>query len=180
VIVDVDPAETAEVVKRWERWGMGMPLKVLESPYRSVLGPILRYLDDLEWEVSFDQQLTVVLPEFVPSRWWHFLLHNQNAFLLKAALFFRRRAGHRITVVTDVPYYLTEERAPEPLRPGIARVRLDRQAVAVVAIFAVSLAGLLLATLQDWPRIFQEVFGIATLLALGLLMLLLFFRGLQV
>jgi amino acid transporter len=179
VIVDVDPAETAEVVKRWERWGMGMPLKVLDSPYRSVLGPILRYLDDLEWEVRFDQQLTVVLPEFVPSRWWQFLLHNQNAFLLKAALFFRRRAGHRITVVTDVPYYLTEERAPEPLRPGVVRARLDRQAAAVVAVFVLSLAGLFLATVQGWPRLFQEIFGIATLLALGLLMLLLFFRGLQ-
>jgi len=180
VIVDIDPAETADVVKRWERWGMGIPLRVLDSPYRSVLGPILRYLDDLEWEVTFDQQLTVVLPEFVPSRWWQFLLHNQNAFLLKATLFFRRRAGHRVTVVTDVPYYLTEEHAPEPLRPGVARTRLDRQAIAAVAVFVLSVSALVLATVQEWAPIFQEIFGIATLLALGLLMLLLFFRGLRV
>ncbi len=180
VVVDVDPAETAEVVKRWERWGMGIPLRVLESPYRSVLGPILRYLDDLEWEVSFDQQLTVVLPEFVPSRWWHFLLHNQNALLLKTALFFRRRAGHRVTVVTDVPYYLSEEEAPEPLRPGAARSRLDRQMVGAIAVFALSVSGLLLVTVQGWATIVQEIFGIATLLALGLLMLLLFLRGLRV
>ncbi|MGH2453461.1 MAG: APC family permease [bacterium] len=180
VIVDVDPAETAEVVKRWERWGMGIPLKVLESPYRSLLAPLLRYLDDLEWEVSFDQQLTVVLPEFVPSRWWQFLLHNQNAFLLKAALFFRRRAGHRVTVVTDVAYYLTEERSAEPLRPGAARTHLDRQVISAVAVFALSAGGLLLATVQGWALLAQEIFGIATLLALGLLMLLLFFRGLRV
>ncbi|MGH2405274.1 MAG: APC family permease, partial [bacterium] len=99
VIVNVDPKDTAEVVKKWERWGMGIPLKVLESPYRSLVGAILEYLDSLEWEVGFDQQLTVILPEFVPYRWWHFLLHNQSALMLKAALFFRRRPGRWAAVV---------------------------------------------------------------------------------
>ncbi len=179
VIVNVDPQETAENVKRWEQWGMGIPLKVLESPYRSVIGPFLRYLDDLEWEVSFDQQLTVVLPEFVPLRWWHFLLHNQNAFLMKAALFFRRRHGHRVTVVTDVPYYLAEETTHEPLGPLAAPGPLDRQIVAVAAFFALSLAGLVLATVQGWPPIFQMIFGLGTLVMLGVVVLMLFIRALR-
>src|SRR2546428_5029770 len=92
---------------------MGVPLRVLSSPYRSVLEPLLRFLDGLEWETGFDQQITVVLPEFVPAKWWHFFLHGQSALLLKLTLYFRRRQGHRVTVVTDVPYYLSPAEEPE-------------------------------------------------------------------
>jgi amino acid transporter len=73
---------------------------VLTSPYRSLLHPLLEYLDNLQ---SRDDAMmvTVVLPEFIPRRWWQHLLHNQTALLIKGALLFRKN-----TVVTDVPYLL--------------------------------------------------------------------------
>ena len=180
VIVDIDPRETAEVRTKWERWGVGVPLKVLESPYRSVLRPFLQYLDDLEWEVGFDQQLTVVLPEFVPSRWWHFLLHNQNAFMMKAALYFRRRQGTRVTVVSDVPYYLAEESAEEPHRLWFAGpTPIDRGLVVLVALLIVSVGGLIAAVVWQ-VALLEEIFGLAALVLLGLMVGLLFLRTLFV
>lgn len=61
---------------------------MLESPYRSVLAPVLEYIDRLDRDTP-GPYLIVVLPEFVPARGWHHLLHNQTAFLIKAALLFR-------------------------------------------------------------------------------------------
>ncbi len=76
------------------------------SPYRSVIRPIIKYLDDLRDTTSADTVITVVIPEFVPVKWWHHLLHNQTAFFLKFALLFRRRESRRYKVLADVPYYL--------------------------------------------------------------------------
>ncbi|MDR7482825.1 MAG: APC family permease [Armatimonadota bacterium] len=157
VIVDVDPQQTADVVRRWPTWGMGIPLKVLPSPYRSVLQPILRYLDELEWEVGVDQHLTVVLPEFVPARWWHFLLHNHNALLLKAALYFRRRRADWITVVTDVPFYLMEE------EPGVVVRLVDWRMVGLVAATLAAVGGLLASVAYGWPPAAQAAVGLAAL-----------------
>lgn len=173
VVVDVDPQQTAEVVRRWPTWGMGIPLRVLDSPYRSVLQPILRYLDDLERDVEFDRHLTVVLPEFVPSRWWHFLLHNQNALLLKAALYFRRRRGERITVVTDVPYYFMDE------EPGVA-VRLVDWGMVALAAAALAAVGALLASIgYGWPAWAQAAVGVAALALVVALAAVLVARSLQ-
>ncbi|MGQ0550909.1 MAG: APC family permease [Armatimonadota bacterium] len=163
VIVNIDPNETAEVVKKWEQWGMAIPLKVLESPYRSVVGAILEYLDSLEWEVGFDQQLTVILPEFVPYRWWHFLLHNQSALMLKAALFFRRRPGRWAAVVTDVPYYLGAEATALPWQ--VPEVRDPRNAL-LIAAFVVAAAGFVISTVGRWSPYVQDAFGVATLVLL--------------
>lgn len=175
VTVDVDPGRTKDIESKWERWGLGIPLKVLPSPYRSVLEPLLRYLNDLEWEIGFDQQITVVLPEFVPLRWWHFFLHGQSAFLLKLALFFRRRQGYRVTVVTDVPYYLTGDEpapvvvsAPRPLAVPI--LLAATAAVGTGGAFAVSLA-------REWPPIVTEVLGIAFVIALAAMSFLLLVRA---
>ncbi len=101
VLVDVDPEETRKILQKWEKWGDGIRLKVLPSPYRSIIGPVLAYLDQLEAEAHPQDMITVVLPQFVPARWWENLLHNQTALLLRMALIFRRG-----TVVTDVPYHL--------------------------------------------------------------------------
>ena len=79
---------------------MGVPLIVLTSPYRSILGPLLEYIDLLQ-ERDPNHIVTIVLPEFVPARWWQHLLHNQTALLIKGALFFRKNV-----IVTDVPYHL--------------------------------------------------------------------------
>ncbi len=164
VMVEIDPKETAEIEKKWERWGMGVPLKVLKSPYRSVAGTFLEYLGGLEWEVGFDQQLTVVLPEFVPTRWWHFLLHNQNALLLKTSLFFRRRAGRYVTVVTDVPYYLGAEETAVPYQ---AQERRDPLIPALVTMCILSFVAYVAAALLGWSLVIQELFGVALVVLLA-------------
>lgn len=100
VYVDVDPKTTEQVRKEWERWGDGVPLVVLESPYRSLMEPLLEYIEQVDREKP-DDYVTILLPEFVPARWWHHLLHNQRALLIKGALLFRRHI-----VVTSVPFHL--------------------------------------------------------------------------
>jgi amino acid transporter len=100
VYVDVDPAVTETVRRDWERWGQGVPLVVLDSPYRSLMEPLLDYIERVDTERP-DDFVTVVLPEFVPARWWQHLLHNQRALLIKAALLFKPN-----TVVTSVPFHL--------------------------------------------------------------------------
>lgn len=107
VYVEIEPGAREEIERKWERWVPDVPLVVLPSPYRSVVGPILLYLDQVQREAGPDTALTVVLPEFVPRRWWHHLLHNQTALMLKFALLFRQRRLRRYKVLADVPYYLT-------------------------------------------------------------------------
>ena len=100
VYVDVDPKATAEVRELWHEWGHGIRLEILASPFRSVMEPLLEYIE-LADEDHPDRRITVLLPEFVPAKWWHHLLHNQRALLIKGALLFRRNV-----VVTSVPYHL--------------------------------------------------------------------------
>jgi len=100
VYVDVDPASTAAVRRDWEIFGQGVPLVVLHSEYRSVMEPLLEYIEQVDAERP-DDFVTIVLPEFVPARWWHHLLHNQRALLIKGALLFKPN-----TVVTSVPFHL--------------------------------------------------------------------------
>ena len=100
VYVDVDPAATEQLRRDWDKWGRGVPLVVLPSPYRSLLEPLLEYIEQIDATRS-DDYVTVVLPEFVPARWWHHLFHNQRALLIKGALLFKPN-----TVVTSVPFHL--------------------------------------------------------------------------
>src|SRR5499427_5363683 len=100
VYVETDPTRTARIEDRWGRWGLGVPLVVLTSPYRSLLRPLLDYLDQIQARGD-DQMVTIVLPEFLPRHWWQHVLHNQTALLVKGALLFRKN-----TVVADVPYLL--------------------------------------------------------------------------
>jgi len=100
VYVETDPARTARLEEKWGKWGLGVPLVVLTSPYRSLLRPLLDYLDQIQSRGD-DQMVTIVLPEFLPRHWWQHVLHNQTALLVKGALLFRKN-----TVVADVPYLL--------------------------------------------------------------------------
>ena len=100
VYVETDPARTARVEEKWTRWGLGVPLVVLTSPYRSLLSPLLDYIDQIQARGD-DQMVTIVLPEFLPRKWWQHILHNQTALLVKGALLFRKNI-----VVADVPYLL--------------------------------------------------------------------------
>ena len=102
VYVNVNPESLVQLKKDWPVWGSHVKLVVLQSPYRSMTEPLLDYIDRMEREHPGDY-ITVVLPEFVVKHWWHHLLHNQSAMVLKAALLFRPRV-----VTTSVPFHLTE------------------------------------------------------------------------
>jgi hypothetical protein len=100
VSVAENPEEGLQLQERWKQAVPGVPLVVLDSPYRSLIGPLLAYIDALR-ERDRETPVVVVLSEFVPTRFWEHFLHNQSALRLKAALFFRPN-----TVVIDVPYHL--------------------------------------------------------------------------
>jgi amino acid transporter len=108
VYVETEPGAADRTRQEWERWGLDIPLDVVPSPYRSIIGPLLEYLDGEDTHHNDGQQATVVLPEFVPAHWWQTLLHNQTAFLLKLALVYRRRRFGHSRPVIDVPYYLRD------------------------------------------------------------------------
>ena len=98
--VETDPERTRRLEERWGKWGQGLPLIVLTSPYRSLLGPLLEYIDQLQRHGN-NHVVTIVLPEFIPARWWQQILHNQTALLIKGTFLFRKNV-----IVTDVPYHL--------------------------------------------------------------------------
>jgi amino acid transporter len=98
VYVEVDPTETPRIQEQWAALHIGMPLTVLKSPWRSILEPILQYIRTIRTERGLDT-VTVVLPEFETTRWWHRLLHNQTGLTLKIALMFESGV-----VVTNVRY----------------------------------------------------------------------------
>jgi amino acid transporter len=100
VYVDLDEDATNKLREKWEHWGSGVELVVLQSPYRSLTRPLLRYIDRMRRKGTEDF-VTVVLPEFVPARWWQQLLHNQSSLLLKGSLLFKK-----CVVVVSVPYHL--------------------------------------------------------------------------
>jgi amino acid transporter len=100
VFIEVDPERTRRLEEKWGKWGMGVPLIVLTSPYRSLLGPLREYIDHLQGHDD-NHMITIILPEFVPRVWWHHLLHNQTALLVKGAMLFRKNV-----IVADVPYHL--------------------------------------------------------------------------
>ena len=102
-----------------------MELTIIESPYRSLVGPLLAYIDAMHAQHP-DKTLTVILPEMVPAHWWEQVLHNQTALRLKAALLFRPGI-----VVADVPYHLRRRRpsAREDGRPGRAPAQKASQEV---------------------------------------------------
>jgi hypothetical protein len=102
VYVDFDEEATRKLREKWEQWGSGIKLVILRSPYRSLTRPLLRHIDKVVRQNDADM-ITVVLPEFVPARWWHQLLHNQSSLLLKGSLLFRKRV-----IVTNVAYHLKD------------------------------------------------------------------------
>jgi amino acid transporter len=100
VYVNLDDDATQRLREKWEQWGSGVNLVVVASPYRSLLRPFLNYVDRVKRSSQGDV-ITIILPEFVPAKWWQNLLHNQNTLFLKGALLFKKGV-----VVTNVPYHL--------------------------------------------------------------------------
>jgi amino acid transporter len=95
-----DAADATALREQWTTLGNGMELVVVESPYRALMGPLLRYMDALQAQDP-SRPIVVVLSEIVPRHWWENFLHNQSSLRLKLRLF-----GRRNTIVADVPYHL--------------------------------------------------------------------------
>ena len=98
VHIATTPDSAREFERRWRRWTTEVPLDVIESPYRSLLQPLLKYIERID--ERDDRPITVVLAEFVPRNWWEWILHSQTALRLKLSLLFRPN-----TIVIDVPYH---------------------------------------------------------------------------
>jgi len=99
VHVSIDPADTEKIERKWAMWGDGVRLIILDSPYRQFMEPLLQYIDKVDAQRQPNEVITIVVPEFVPRKRWHHLLHTQAAINLRLAL--RSKPG---IVVTDVPY----------------------------------------------------------------------------
>ena len=117
IYIEIDPTATDALKKQWPEWGQNVALVVLESPYRSLMEPLLEYIEEMH-RADPQGYVTVILPEFVPHRLWQHLLHNQHALLIKGALLFKPNI-----VVTSVPFHLGHaesavlEAASAPGRP---------------------------------------------------------------
>jgi len=97
--VVIDPDEALKIQQKWERWGDGVRLVLLDSPYRLLAEPLLEYIEEIASRRQPNEIITIVVPQFVPQSWVHNLLHTNTALWLRLALLFRRGV-----VVTDVPY----------------------------------------------------------------------------
>ena len=106
VYIDITPERTKRVKEKWQRHFPDVDLIILPSPYRSVIGPLVDFIDSHIQEEG--HYVTVVIPEFVPAKWWHNLLHNQTAWALRVALLYRRNWQGRFRILTSVPFYLVK------------------------------------------------------------------------
>ena len=99
VHVSIDPTETEKVQRKWKTWGEGTRLVILDSPFRLFVEPLLVYLEDIISKRQANETITVVVPQFIPSKRWHNALHMRTANVLRDELLSKRGV-----VVTDVPY----------------------------------------------------------------------------
>jgi amino acid transporter len=114
VYISDDPGASSRMRERWERQVPGIPLVIVESPYRALTGPLIAYLDVLDraWPPDKPDPITfVVIPEYVARHWWERVLYNQSARRMRSVLL-----GRPHTVVVDVPYRRDDPQDDEPDR----------------------------------------------------------------
>ena len=99
VHVSIDPVEADKLLHKWELWGEGVRLVILDSPYRLMLRPLVEYLEKMDANRQYNEMITVVVPQFIPGRWIYRALHMQTADVLRRTLL-----GRPGIVITDVPY----------------------------------------------------------------------------
>ncbi len=104
--IEMEPGTAQAVCEEWQSWFPDIPIVVRPSPYRSIVGPLLDFLDEEDARHNDGQLATVILPEFVPARWWQALLHNQTSWMIKTALLYRQRQRGYQRVIIDVAYHL--------------------------------------------------------------------------
>jgi len=106
VFVEIEPNSGETIRQKWVTIWPDIPLVVLPSPYRSIVKPLIDYLDETDRQHQDGSLAAIILPEFVPARWWQNLLHNQTAWLIKTTLLYRRRRMGFQRVIIDIPYHL--------------------------------------------------------------------------
>jgi hypothetical protein len=99
VHISIDPEETKKVQKKWELWGEGIRLMVVDSPFRLLIEPLLDYIEKIDDSCQTNEMITVVVPQFVPKHSWTNFLHAQTANTLRKQLMNRKDI-----VIMDVPY----------------------------------------------------------------------------
>lgn len=108
VSINLNQKDTDQLIMDWENLESNVPLIILESPYRSTVLPLLRFINKEDQREPERGLCMLVLPEAVPSKWWHEILHNQRAIMLKTSLFYNRKHAGETRVFVDVPYQLGE------------------------------------------------------------------------
>lgn len=104
VHISMEPEETEKVQRKWRTWGEGTRLVILDSPFRLFIEPLLEYLEEIIDNRQPNETITIVVPQFVPSRRWHNALHMRTADFLRKELL--SKPG---VVITDVPYQVYKE-----------------------------------------------------------------------
>jgi hypothetical protein len=104
--VEVEPGSGPKIVEKFKEWYPDIPVSVEPSPYRSVVKPLMDFLDRNDREHNDGQLAAVMLPEIVPAHFWQSLLHNHGAWLIKASLLYRRRHQGYQRLIIDFPFHL--------------------------------------------------------------------------
>lgn len=99
--IATDDAVYEKIKNKWDLWNPGVELVAIKSPFRTLMTPLLRYIDEIEQASQPDDYITVLIPEFETKKWWHRFLHNQTGFILRNMLIFNKHVA-----VTVVPYHL--------------------------------------------------------------------------
>lgn len=108
VHISIEPAESEKVCKKWEKWGEGVRLVMLNSPYRLLLEPLLEYINDIARQRQPGETMTIVVPEFISKHWITSVLHMNTAEVLRSQL--KRQPG---IVIISVPYQIHEKEDEE-------------------------------------------------------------------
>ncbi|MBM6994762.1 APC family permease [Paenibacillus sp. DXFW5] len=101
VYVGFDDEEIDRMEKKWKEWNPGVRLITLRSSFRSIIRPIMKFIDTVEWKTAETDHITVLIPQFITRHWWQNILHNQSSLLLRAYLF-----NKKDIVIATVPYHL--------------------------------------------------------------------------
>ncbi|CAM2825198.1 APC family permease [Paenibacillus sediminis] len=101
VYIGFDDEAIDKMEKAWETWDPGIRLITLKSSYRSVMGPLKRFIETVEWKKAEEDHITILIPQFITEHWWQYLLHNQTSIMIRAYLI-----KYKDVIVTTVPYHL--------------------------------------------------------------------------
>lgn len=99
--IGFDDESIRKMEQKWEEWNPGVRLVVIKSRYRSIMGPLKKFIDTVEWKTAETDHITILIPQFITKHWWQNVLHNQTSFMIRAYLI-----NYKDVIVTTVPYHL--------------------------------------------------------------------------